>query len=127
MLSTLMLQLMDTPVQLRILALTATPGCKCSTAHHNDDADWCSNCCFEIILIGCNSAKQQTIQHVIDNLQISTLEYRNETDHDVLPFVHERKIELIQVLLTYMNNWVLLYAKHLGIWLYENVLGFHGW
>ncbi|KAI3464359.1 hypothetical protein Pfo_021022 [Paulownia fortunei] len=61
-------ELMDTPVQLRILALTATPGCK-----------------------------QQTIQHIIDNLQISTLEYRNESDPDVLPYVHERKIELIEV------------------------------
>ncbi|KAK6116697.1 hypothetical protein DH2020_049579 [Rehmannia glutinosa] len=61
-------ELMDTPVQLRILALTATPGCK-----------------------------QQTIQHVIDNLHISTLEYRNESDPDVLPYVHERKIELIEV------------------------------
>ncbi|KAL3845636.1 hypothetical protein ACJIZ3_003039 [Penstemon smallii] len=61
-------ELMDTPVQLRILALTATPG-----------------------------SKQQTIQHIINNLQISTLEYRNETDPDVLPYVHERKIELVQV------------------------------
>ncbi|KAL0326353.1 UNVERIFIED_CONTAM: DEAD-box ATP-dependent RNA helicase FANCM [Sesamum radiatum] len=61
-------ELMDTPVQLRILALTATPGCK-----------------------------QQTIQHIIDNLQISTLEYRNETDPDVLPYVNERKIELIEL------------------------------
>ncbi|XP_057793601.1 DEAD-box ATP-dependent RNA helicase FANCM isoform X2 [Salvia miltiorrhiza] len=61
-------ELMDASVQLRILALTATPG-----------------------------SKQQTIQRVIDNLQISTLEYRNESDPDVLPFVHERKIELIQV------------------------------
>ncbi|KAL7118213.1 hypothetical protein ACP275_03G121300 [Erythranthe tilingii] len=61
-------ELMDTPVQLRILALTATPG-----------------------------AKQQTIQHVINNLQISTLEYRDESDPDVLRYVHERKIELIEV------------------------------
>ncbi|KZV33093.1 Fanconi anemia group M protein [Dorcoceras hygrometricum] len=61
-------ELMDVPVQLRILALTATPG-----------------------------SKQQAIQCVIDNLQISTLEYRNESDHDVLPYVHERKIEVIEV------------------------------
>ncbi|EPS72072.1 hypothetical protein M569_02686, partial [Genlisea aurea] len=61
-------ELMKIPVQLRILALTATPGCK-----------------------------KQTIQHVIDNLQISSLEYRTETDPDVLPYVHERKIELIEV------------------------------
>ncbi|KAF5732139.1 hypothetical protein HS088_TW18G00828 [Tripterygium wilfordii] len=61
-------ELMDVPVQLRILALTATPG-----------------------------SKQQTIQLVIDNLRISTLEHRNENDHDVSPFVHERKIELIEV------------------------------
>ncbi|KAH6765134.1 hypothetical protein C2S51_016383 [Perilla frutescens var. frutescens] len=61
-------ELMDTHVQLRILALTATPG-----------------------------SKQQTIQNVIDNLRLSTLEYRNESDPDVLPYVHERKIELIQV------------------------------
>ncbi|XP_024930384.2 DEAD-box ATP-dependent RNA helicase FANCM isoform X1 [Ziziphus jujuba] len=63
-------KLMDVPVQLRILALTATPG-----------------------------AKQQTIQQIIDNLHISTLEYRNESDHDVSPYVHNRKIELIQVAL----------------------------
>uniref|UniRef100_A0A2N9HDI2 Helicase ATP-binding domain-containing protein n=1 Tax=Fagus sylvatica TaxID=28930 RepID=A0A2N9HDI2_FAGSY len=61
-------ELMAVPVQLRILALTATPG-----------------------------SKQQTIQQVIDNLCISTLEYRNESDNDVSPYVHNRKIELIQV------------------------------
>nr|XP_017237619.1 PREDICTED: Fanconi anemia group M protein homolog isoform X2 [Daucus carota subsp. sativus] len=55
-------------VQLRILALSATPG-----------------------------AKQPAVQKVIDNLQISTLEYRDESDHDVLPYVHEKKIELIKV------------------------------
>ena len=42
-------------------------------------------------------AKQQTIQQIIDNLHISTLEYRNESDHDVSKYVHNRKIELIQV------------------------------
>ncbi|XP_047983326.1 DEAD-box ATP-dependent RNA helicase FANCM-like [Salvia hispanica] len=61
-------ELMDSPIQLRILALTATPG-----------------------------SKQQTIQHVINNLQISTLEYRNESDPDVMSFVHDRNIEVIQV------------------------------
>ncbi|KAL6492806.1 hypothetical protein OROGR_032565 [Orobanche gracilis] len=61
-------ELMDTPIQLRTLALTATPG-----------------------------SKQQTIQHVIDNLRISTLEYRSESDPDVIPYVHDRKIELIEV------------------------------
>ncbi|XP_062091979.1 DEAD-box ATP-dependent RNA helicase FANCM isoform X2 [Humulus lupulus] len=61
-------ELMNVPVQLRILALTATPG-----------------------------SKQQTIQQIIDNLHISTLEYRNESDHDVSKYVHNRKIELIQV------------------------------
>ncbi|KAK3036008.1 hypothetical protein RJ639_031181 [Escallonia herrerae] len=63
-------ELMAVPVQLRILALSATPG-----------------------------SKQQAIQQIIDNLQISTLEYRNESDHDVIPYVHDRKIELIQVAL----------------------------
>lgn len=48
--------------------------------------------------IKCNwSAKQQTIQHIIDNLYISTLEYRNESDQDVSSYVHNRKIELIEV------------------------------
>ncbi|CAI9754308.1 unnamed protein product [Fraxinus pennsylvanica] len=61
-------KLMDISLQLRILALTATPG-----------------------------SKHQTIQNIIDNLQISTLEYRNENDPDVLPYVHERKIELMEV------------------------------
>ncbi|KAL2618007.1 hypothetical protein AAZX31_08G233700 [Glycine max] len=61
-------ELMSVPVQLRILALTATPG-----------------------------SKQQTVQAVIDNLHISRLEYRSETDHDVISYVHSRKIELIQV------------------------------
>ncbi|XAR55642.1 RNA helicase, partial [Bertholletia excelsa] len=61
-------ELMALCVQLRILALTATPG-----------------------------SKQQTIQDVINNLQISTLEYRNESDHDVIPYVHDRKIEIIEV------------------------------
>ncbi|CAH2035553.1 unnamed protein product [Thlaspi arvense] len=61
-------ELMAVPVQLRILALTATPG-----------------------------SKTQGIQGIIDNLQISTLEYRNESDHDVCPYVHDRKVELIEV------------------------------
>ncbi|XP_027355173.1 DEAD-box ATP-dependent RNA helicase FANCM isoform X2 [Abrus precatorius] len=61
-------ELMAVPVQLRILALTATPG-----------------------------AKKQTVQAVIDNLQISKLEYRSETDHDVISYVHNRRVELIQV------------------------------
>ncbi|KAK8542499.1 hypothetical protein V6N12_015095 [Hibiscus sabdariffa] len=61
-------QLMSMPVQLRILALTATPG-----------------------------SKQPTIQQIINNLYISTLEYRDEHDHDVSPYVHNRKIELIEV------------------------------
>ncbi|XP_024009524.1 DEAD-box ATP-dependent RNA helicase FANCM [Eutrema salsugineum] len=61
-------ELMAVPVQLRILALTATPG-----------------------------SKTQAIQGIIDNLQISTLEYRNESDHDVCPYVHDRKVELIEV------------------------------
>ncbi|XP_028805744.1 DEAD-box ATP-dependent RNA helicase FANCM-like [Neltuma alba] len=61
-------ELMAVPVQLRILALTATPG-----------------------------AKRQTVQQVIDNLHISNLEYRNENDPDVISYVHKRKIELIQV------------------------------
>ncbi|KAI4321193.1 hypothetical protein MLD38_034605 [Melastoma candidum] len=61
-------ELMAIPVQLRILGLTATPG-----------------------------SKHQTIQQVIDNLLISTLEYRNESDPDVIPYVHERKMELVKV------------------------------
>ncbi|CAA0809880.1 DEAD/DEAH box RNA helicase family protein [Striga hermonthica] len=61
-------ELMDVPVELRILALTATPG-----------------------------SKHLTIQNVIDNLCISTLEYRSESDPDVLPYVNDRKMELIQV------------------------------
>ncbi|XP_078441255.1 DEAD/DEAH box RNA helicase family protein isoform X2 [Wolffia australiana] len=61
-------ELMTVPVQLRILALTATPG-----------------------------SKQKTIQNIIDNLRITTLEYRNESDNDVSPYVHRREIELIEV------------------------------
>ncbi|XP_056164138.1 DEAD-box ATP-dependent RNA helicase FANCM isoform X3 [Syzygium oleosum] len=61
-------ELIARAVHLRILALTATPG-----------------------------SKHQTIQHVIDNLIISTLEYRNESDPDVSQYVHDRKLELIEV------------------------------
>ncbi|KAG9444162.1 hypothetical protein H6P81_015502 [Aristolochia fimbriata] len=61
-------ELMAVPVHLRILALTATPG-----------------------------SKQGAIQNVIDNLHISTLEYRNEDDRDVSPYVHNRKLELMEV------------------------------
>ncbi|KAA8546304.1 hypothetical protein F0562_002957 [Nyssa sinensis] len=75
-------ELRAVPVQLRILALTATPG-----------------------------SKQQTIQQIMDNLQISTLEYRNESDHDVRPYVHDKKIELIEVAMgpaaTEINNLLL--------------------
>nr|XP_043613922.1 DEAD-box ATP-dependent RNA helicase FANCM [Erigeron canadensis] len=61
-------ELMAASVQFRILALTATPG-----------------------------SNHQTIQQVIDNLQISCLEHRSESDPDVTPYVHDRKIELIKV------------------------------
>ncbi|KAK9075561.1 hypothetical protein SSX86_003886 [Deinandra increscens subsp. villosa] len=61
-------ELMAVPVHLRILALTATPG-----------------------------SNHQTVQQVIDNLQISFLEYRSENDPDVLPYVHDREVEVIQV------------------------------
>ncbi|KAI7741881.1 hypothetical protein M8C21_022455 [Ambrosia artemisiifolia] len=61
-------ELMAVPVQLRILALTATPG-------------------YNV----------KTVQQVIDNLQISRLEYRSDSDHDVMRYVHDRKLELIQV------------------------------
>ncbi|XP_020253800.1 uncharacterized protein LOC109830850, partial [Asparagus officinalis] len=75
-------ELMAVPVRFRILALTATPG-----------------------------SKQQVIQNVIDNLYISTLEYRNETDHDVSPYVHNRTIEVIEVEMgkdaTNINNLLL--------------------
>ncbi|KAF6147897.1 hypothetical protein GIB67_014477 [Kingdonia uniflora] len=61
-------ELMAVPVELRVLALTATPG-----------------------------SKQETIQSIISNLHISKLEYRNESDHDVSSYVHNRKLELIEV------------------------------
>ncbi|KAI5567580.1 hypothetical protein BDE02_13G100100 [Populus trichocarpa] len=63
-------ELLAIPVHLRILALTATPG-----------------------------SKQPAVQHIIDNLQLSALEYRNERDPDVIPYVHDRKIELLEVAL----------------------------
>ncbi|GFP81410.1 fanconi anemia group m protein homolog [Phtheirospermum japonicum] len=84
-------ELMDTSVQLRILALTATPGCKYCARKILFRADkWAGPG-------GTWAGKQQTIQLVIDNLRISTLEYRNESDPDVLPYVHDRKIEVIEV------------------------------
>ncbi|CAN6472368.1 unnamed protein product [Victoria cruziana] len=61
-------ELTDVPVQIRILALTATPG-----------------------------SKKHTIQNVIDNLHISVLEYRNESDNDVKKYMHDRRLELIEV------------------------------
>ncbi|KAL5973593.1 hypothetical protein ACLOJK_030246 [Asimina triloba] len=61
-------ELMAALVQLRILALTATPG-----------------------------SKQVSIQNVIDNLRISTLEYRSDTHHDVIPYIHNRRLELVKV------------------------------
>lgn len=85
---------MAVDVQLRILALTATPGCKSfinlyKIIFRSHTLNPYIKCIY--------SAKQLTIQQIIDNLQISTLEYRNESDHDVLPYVHDRKIELIEV------------------------------
>ncbi|KAL4183271.1 hypothetical protein AMTRI_Chr11g97350 [Amborella trichopoda] len=61
-------ELMAVPVQFRILALTATPG-----------------------------SNQKTIQNVIDNLHISILEYRNESDADVSLYIQSRKVELVKV------------------------------
>lgn len=43
------------------------------------------------------SAKQQEIQQIIDTLQISTLEYRNECDDDVKQYVQERTVDLFTV------------------------------
>ncbi|KAI3515640.1 hypothetical protein L1887_14541 [Cichorium endivia] len=65
---TVVRQLMAVPVHFRLLALTATPGGNC-----------------------------EKVQKVIDDLQISSLEYRSESDADVAPFVNDKKIELIQV------------------------------
>lgn len=46
----------------------------------------------------CNpTAKQQTVQQIINNLSISSLEYRDENDADVRPYVHNREVELIKV------------------------------
>lgn len=42
-------------------------------------------------------AKVPQIQDVINNLSISTLEYRDEDDPDVKRYVHDRELELIQV------------------------------
>ncbi|KAJ7515587.1 hypothetical protein O6H91_22G019300 [Diphasiastrum complanatum] len=70
-------ELLTAQVRLRILALTATPG-----------------------------SKQVTIQTVIDNLQISCLEYRDETDPDVKQYTYSRKLELIQVVMDPESNKV---------------------
>jgi ERCC4-related helicase len=43
------------------------------------------------------TAKQATIQGVLDNLQISCLEYRDENDLDVRQYTHQQELELIQV------------------------------
>ncbi|KAJ6877882.1 hypothetical protein NC651_030582 [Populus alba x Populus x berolinensis] len=72
-------ELLAIPVQLRILALTATPG-----------------------------SKQPAVQHIIDNLQISALEYRSESDPDVIPYVDDRKIELIEVWLRWGKKLLIL-------------------
>lgn len=85
---------MAVQVQLRILALTATPGCKlpifylCSINFPE---------VFDPYAKRNYPAKQPSIQSIIDNLHISTLEYRNESDHDVSPYVHNRNVELIEV------------------------------
>lgn len=60
------------------------------------------------------SAKHQTIQNIIDNLQISTLEYRNESDPDVSPYVHDRKVELIEVC-TNLQNLSVRKSKVMGL------------
>ena len=51
-------------------------------------------------------AKQQSIQNIIDNLHISMLEYRNESDHDVSPYVHNRNVELIEVHSSFFSSGV---------------------
>lgn len=43
------------------------------------------------------SAKQQEIQQIIDTLQISMLEYRNESDDDVKQYVQKKTIDLFTV------------------------------
>ena len=51
-------------------------------------------------------AKQQSIQNIIDNLHISTLEHRNESDHDVSPYVHNRNVELKEVSSNFFSSGV---------------------
>lgn len=47
------------------------------------------------------------VQNVIDNLCISTLEYRDENNHDVSKYINDRKSELIKVH-PYINHLYLI-------------------
>lgn len=98
----LILQLTDVPVQIRILALTATPGCKLSYIfllyHYKSPRFFLFPVKFTVFTPLLKfSAKKHTIQNVIDNLHISVLEYRNESDNDVKKYMHDRRLELIEV------------------------------
>lgn len=90
------MQLLAVNEKIRILALTATPGCKFLSRlvlyWYN-----VSSLVFSIDDIFTFAAKQITIQAVVDNLHMSCLEYRDENDPDVSQYTHNRKLELIQV------------------------------
>lgn len=97
---------MAVPVQFRILALSATPGCKSPLylSINQFEKQYFVRLLIEFIChMSLYSANHQTIQQVIDNLQISSLEHRNESDPDVAPYVHDRKIELIRVHFILLN------------------------
>ncbi|KAF3789196.1 hypothetical protein EJ110_NYTH09851 [Nymphaea thermarum] len=109
----LMLQLMAVPVQVRILALTATPGCKISYIfllyHYKPLLLFLVHVKFTVFTTYLQfSAKKHTVQNVIDNLQISVLEYRNESDNDVKKYMHDRQLELIERFSSFytISGWV---------------------
>ncbi|CAN6454437.1 unnamed protein product [Victoria cruziana] len=85
-----------------MLALTATPGCKASYIlllyHYKSPCFFLFPVKFTVFTPLLKfSAKKHTIQNVIDNLHISILEYRNESDNDVKKYMHDRQLELIEV------------------------------
>ncbi|XP_066582516.1 DEAD-box ATP-dependent DNA helicase Fancm [Prorops nasuta] len=83
----------------RVLALSATPGNKLDKVHE-----------------------------ILKNLLISQLELRDDTSPDIIPYINERKLEIIVIPLTtelnaYKERYIRIMDRHVRILIQYNILG----
>jgi ERCC4-related helicase len=94
-------QLVASRVPLRILALTATPGCKSLYTKIDVFARTSRHLLNLQFFAACGSAKHANIQNVIKSLCISDLVYCDEEDLQVRQYINTRKVELVEVCMNF--------------------------